>query len=135
MVGEADNVLALTTIYATKAQAMRAAQPKWDKLQRGVAAFSINLAIGQADLYPETPVRVTGFKRVIDEQAWTITKVPRVLNNDGYTTAIELEVKLEDAEYDSIEIIMLHSFLIFRTNKNNPYFAGYIRIITAYSLE
>lgn len=28
MVGEADNVLELTTIYATKAQAMRAAQAK-----------------------------------------------------------------------------------------------------------
>ncbi|MGF6436347.1 hypothetical protein ABIC80_001998 [Kosakonia sp. 1610] len=33
MAGEADNVLELTTIYATKAQAMRAAQAKWDKLQ------------------------------------------------------------------------------------------------------
>lgn len=40
MAGEADNVLELTTIYATKAQAMRAAQAKWDKLQRGVAEFS-----------------------------------------------------------------------------------------------
>ncbi len=101
MAGEADNVLALTTIYATKAQAMRAAQAKWDKLQRGVAEFSINLAIGRADLYPETPVRVTGFKRVINEQAWTITKVTHMLNNNGYTTALELEVKLEDVEYEA----------------------------------
>ena len=30
MAGEADNVLELTTIYATKAQAMRAAQAKWE---------------------------------------------------------------------------------------------------------
>lgn len=29
MAGEADNVFALTTVYATKAQAMRAAQAKW----------------------------------------------------------------------------------------------------------
>jgi phage protein D len=57
MAGEADNVLELTTIYATKAQAMRAAQAKWDKLQRGVAEFSISLAIGRADLFPETPSR------------------------------------------------------------------------------
>lgn len=42
MAGEADNVFALTTVYATKAQAMRAAQAKWDKLQRGVAVFSIS---------------------------------------------------------------------------------------------
>ncbi len=103
MAGEADNVLALTTVYASKAQAMRAAQAKWDKLQRGVAEFSITLAYGRADLFPETPVRVSGFKRVIDEQAWLISKVTHNLNNSGYTTALELEVKLSDVEYTSQE--------------------------------
>ncbi|HCL4987046.1 TPA: phage late control D family protein, partial [Salmonella enterica] len=99
MAGEADNVLALTTVYASKAQAMRAAQAKWDKLQRGVAEFSITLALGRADLFPETPVRVSGFKRVIDEQAWLISKVTHSLNNSGFTTGLELEVKLSDVEY------------------------------------
>lgn len=94
MTGEADNVFAITTVYASKAQAMRAALAKWDKLQRGVAEFSISLAMGRADLYPETPVAVKGFKRVIDEQAWTITKVTHSLSDNGYTTALELEVKL-----------------------------------------
>lgn len=101
MVGEEDNVFALTTIYASKAQAMRAAQAKWDKLQRGVAEFSISLAMGRADLYPETPVAVSGFKRVIDEQAWTITKVLHSLSNSGYTTSLELEVRLNDVSYES----------------------------------
>ncbi|WP_367376532.1 phage late control D family protein [Hafnia alvei] len=102
LAGESDNVLALTTIYSTKAQAMRAAQSKWDKLQRGVAEFSINLAMGRADLYPETPVMVKGFKAVIDQQAWTITKVTHTLGDGGYTTALELEVKLSDVEYEDI---------------------------------
>lgn len=101
MAGEADNVFALTTIYATKTQAMRAAKAKWDKLQRGVAEFSLNLAMGRADLYPETPVVVKGFKRVIDEQAWIITKVTHSLGDGGYTTALELEVRLSDVEYES----------------------------------
>lgn len=100
MAGEADNVFALTTIYATKTQAMRAAKAKWDKLQRGVAEFSLNLAMGRADLYPETPVAVKGFKRVIDEQAWIITKVTHSLGDGGYTTALELEVRLSDVEYE-----------------------------------
>ena len=103
MAGEADNVFALTTIFASKAQAMRAAQAKWDKLQRGVAEFSISLAMGRADLYPETPVRVTGFKRVIDEQSWIITKVTHSLSNGGFTTSLELEVKLSEVEYDREE--------------------------------
>lgn len=101
MAGEADNVLALTTVYASKAQAMRAAQAKWDKLQRGVAEFSITLALGRADLFPETPVRVSGFKRVIDEQSWLISKVTHNLNNSGFTTGLELEVKLSDVEYSA----------------------------------
>ena len=100
LAGESDNVLAITTIYSTKAQAMRAAQSKWDKLQRGVAEFSINLAMGRADLYPETPVTVKGFKAVIDQQAWTITKVTHTLGDGGYTTALELEVKLSNVEYE-----------------------------------
>ncbi|EUM28816.1 phage late control D family protein [Enterobacter sp. BIDMC 26] len=104
MAGEADNVLELTTIYATKAQAMRAAQAKWDKLQRGVAEFSISLAIGRADLFPETPIAVKGFKRVIDEQAWIISRVVHNLNGSGYTTGLELEVKVADVEYESEEL-------------------------------
>lgn len=101
MAGEADNVFALTTVYATKAQATRAAQAKWDKLQRGVAEFSISLATGRASLFPETPVAVSGFKKVIDEQAWTITKVTHSLSNSGFVTALELEVKLTDVEYEN----------------------------------
>ncbi|EJC0563315.1 phage late control D family protein [Enterobacter cloacae] len=104
MAGEAGNVLELTTIYATKAQAMRAAQAKWDKLQRGVAEFSISLAIGRADLFPETPIAVKGFKRVIDDQAWIISRVVHNLNGNGYTTGLELEVKVSDVEYESEEI-------------------------------
>lgn len=104
MAGESDNVLELTTIYATKAQAIRAAQAKWDKIQRGVAEFSITLATGRADLFPETPVSVKGFKRVIDEQAWLISRVVHNLNWNGYTTGLELEVKVSDVEYESEEL-------------------------------
>lgn len=103
MAGESENVLELTTIFASKAQAMRAAQAKWDKLQRGVAEFSISLAIGRADLFPETPVAVKGFKRVIDEQTWIISRVVHNLNGNGYTTGLELEVKVSDVEYESEE--------------------------------
>lgn len=104
MAGESDNVLELTTIYATKTQAMRAAQAKWDRIQRGVAEFSITLATGRADLFPETPVAVKGFKRVIDEQAWIISRVVHSLNGGGFTTGLELEVKVSDVEYESEEI-------------------------------
>ncbi|MGK6329147.1 phage late control D family protein [Erwinia sp. DT-104] len=99
LAGTEDNVFALTTVYATKTAAMRAAKAKWDKLQRGVAEFSLTLAIGRADLFPETPVRVSGFKAVIDAQPWLISKVTHSLSDSGYTTALEFEVLLSDVEY------------------------------------
>ncbi len=99
LAGTEDNVFALTTVYATKAAAMRAAKAKWDKLQRGVAEFSLTLAMGRADLFPETPVKVSGFKAVIDAQPWLISKVTHSLSGSGYTTALDFEVLLSDVEY------------------------------------
>ncbi|MFS7250272.1 phage late control D family protein [Rahnella rivi] len=103
LAGNDENVFALTTVYATQKAAMRAAQAKWDKLQRGVAQFSISLARGRADLFPETPLAVSGFKAVIDTQPWLISKVTHSLNNGGYTTGLELEVLLSDVSYEATE--------------------------------
>ena len=44
---------------------------------------------------------MSGFKRVIDEQDWAITKVTHFLNNSGFTTSLELEVRLSDVEYET----------------------------------
>lgn len=101
LAGSEDNVFTLTTVYTSKATAMRAAKAKWEKLQRGVAEFSLTLAMGRADLYPETPVKVSGFKSVIDAQPWLISKVTHSLNNNGYTTQLDFEVLLTDIEYQS----------------------------------
>lgn len=101
LAGSDENVFAMTTVYATQKAAMRAAQAKWDKLQRGAAQFSISLARGRADLFPETPLAVSGFKAVIDAQPWIISKVTHSLNNGGYTTGLELEVLLSDVNYEA----------------------------------
>ncbi|CQJ41177.1 gene D protein [Yersinia enterocolitica] len=101
LVGSEDNVFAITTVYATQKAAMRAAQSKWERLQRGVAEFSITLAMGRADLFPETPVVVNGFKSVIDQQSWIISKVTHSLSNSGYTTQLSLEVLLSDVTYEA----------------------------------
>lgn len=101
LAGSEDNVFTLTTVYSSKATAMRAAKAKWEKLQRGVAEFSLTLAMGRADLYPETPVKVSGFKSVIDAQPWLISKVTHSLSSSGYITQLEFEVLLSDVEYQA----------------------------------
>lgn len=99
LVGSAENVFELTTVYASEEQALRAAEAKWRALQRGTVNFSIQLALGRADLFPETPVLVNGFKRVIDEQGWIISEVVHTLSGSGYTTKLNLERNVTDEKF------------------------------------
>ncbi|WP_024550770.1 phage late control D family protein [Siccibacter turicensis] len=100
LMGEADNAFVLTESFNSKEEAVRAAKAKWDALQRSAATFNITLAMGRADLYPETPVTVSGFKRVIDSQQWTIKKLDHSLDNRGFTTKVYLEAMLNNVEYE-----------------------------------
>ena len=73
----------------------------WKRLQCGVASFSLQLAEVLADLYTERPVKVIGFKQPIDDVSWTITTLTHTVNPDsGFTTSIELEVKIDDLVMD-----------------------------------
>ncbi|KMJ43363.1 phage protein (D protein) (Modular protein) [Xenorhabdus khoisanae] len=96
--GTEENVLKLSRVYNSKEEAERAAEAVWKKLQRGAAQFSITLAKGRADIYPETPVQIDGFKPEINGTSWTIVKVTHNLNDSGFTTSLDLEIKLDDIE-------------------------------------
>ncbi|PHM30144.1 contractile injection system protein, VgrG/Pvc8 family [Xenorhabdus innexi] len=96
--GSSENVLTLSRMYSSKEEAERAAEAAWKKLQRNVAQFSITLAKGRAELYPEMPVHIKGFKPEIDGTDWTIVKVTHNLNDSGFTTSLDLEVKLDEVE-------------------------------------
>lgn len=83
--------------YANRSNAERAAKMNWERLQRGVASFSLQLAEGRADLYTEMTVKVSGFKQPIDDAEWTITTLMHTVSADsGFTTSIELEVKIDE---------------------------------------
>ena len=97
LVGSRDNVKTLRYIYANQKNAERGARAAWEKLQRGVAQFSITLAKGRPELFPELPVTVKGFKPQIDEANWLLTRVVHQLDGSGgYTNELELEVKVDE---------------------------------------
>ncbi len=98
LAGSEGNVLVLKHTYAYKSSAERAAKAEWEKIQRGVASFSLQLAQGRPELFPEMPVRVSGFKPQIDNADWTLVTVTHTLNDSGLTSAVELEVKISDAD-------------------------------------
>ncbi len=101
LVGTDENVLVLNRTYANRSNAERAAKMQWERLQRGVASFSLQLAEGRADLYTEMPVKVSGFKQPIDEAEWIIITLTHTVSPDnGFTTSLELEVKIDDLEME-----------------------------------
>lgn len=101
LVGTDENVLVLNRTYANRSNAERAAKMQWERLQRGVASFSLQLAEGRADLYTEMPVKVSGFKQPIDDAEWTITTLTHTVSPDnGFTTSLDLEVKIDDLELE-----------------------------------
>lgn len=103
--GTAENVKTLRHTYANKANATRAAKAEWEKLQRGVAEFSIVLALGRPELMTELPVTVRGYKRVIDDCKWIIARVTHSIDgNGGFTSDLDLEVKASEVpEIDTSE--------------------------------
>ncbi|WP_436882771.1 contractile injection system protein, VgrG/Pvc8 family [Enterobacter asburiae] len=94
--GAEGNVYVMRYTYATERGARRAAVAKWQQLKRGAAEFNLTLARGQPELYPELHTNVQGFKSVIDENDWTIVRTVHTITQQGYRTALDLEVRLTD---------------------------------------
>lgn len=83
----------LRTTYASKEDALAAARAEWLRIQRGIFDFEITLAYGRADITPQRPARVVGFKRQIDETLWIVTSVRHTLDGSGYVSQLTLETE------------------------------------------
>lgn len=94
--GAEGNVYVMRQTFKTERAARRGADAKWRKLKRGAAQFSLILARGQAELYPELHAKLQGFKSTIDEADWIITRATHSIDGNGFTTSLELEVKITD---------------------------------------
>lgn len=71
--GVEGNVFVMRETFKTERAARRAAAARWSKLQRGAAEFTMTLARGRADLFPELHANIQGFKGEIDQADWVIT--------------------------------------------------------------
>ncbi|MDR1853475.1 MAG: phage late control D family protein [Azoarcus sp.] len=98
-----DATRTLRHVYSCRASAARAAKSALDRSQRGVATFSLTLALGRPDIVPELPVRVSGWKPAIDGAGWRVAKVTHHLTTSGLTTDLELEMRAEPSEREEPE--------------------------------
>jgi phage protein D len=91
LVGPSTGARRLPRIYATEDAATRAAQAAYDRRSRKKAEFTITLATGRPELYPERQVTLQGFKAGIDGSNWLISEVRHQLGGGGFTTDLTLQ--------------------------------------------
>lgn len=105
VIGVNGNAKRLKETFANGADARVAAQAEWRRIRRGAATFELHLALGQPLLTPQMPVKVSGWKQVIDDTDWLSIKVRHAMTPEGgFTTHVELEVSsTESVEPSSLE--------------------------------
>lgn len=92
----ADNIRTLRHVYVSQENAKRGARAEYLRLGRGTAVFSITLARGRPELFPDVPIRTRGFKPQIDAGEWIAARVTHNLSDAGYTTGLELEIRTSE---------------------------------------
>lgn len=93
LAGSGDNAKQLRPTYATEDDALAAARAEWQRIQRGLAEFELTLALGRADILPESPLTLSGYKPEIDATAWLVSEVTHSLNDGGFGTQVRCEIK------------------------------------------
>lgn len=96
--GGGDNLKDLRHTYTDQKSALQAARAEWSRLQRGTATLSYTLAKGRPELIPELTYSLVGVKAEIAAIVWLGANVRHSFTPDSYTTALELESKLPDAD-------------------------------------
>ncbi|RAR53909.1 hypothetical protein C7401_12683 [Paraburkholderia unamae] len=88
------NVKVLPEDYATEAEARAAAEAEFARTQRSQATLTYTLALGRAEIFPELPVVVSGFKPEIDATPWLVKCVTHTISADGgFGSQLDLEVR------------------------------------------
>lgn len=93
-----ENLKEIRYVHRDKKTAELAAQAEFNRCKRASQKLSYTFAFGQPELIPEQEFVFTGLKPQIDDIVWLGTNVTHNLTDGGFTTSVELEVQLPDAD-------------------------------------
>lgn len=96
--GIRDNPKVLKKVFPTEAEANRAAEAEWQRIQRAPRKFSVSLALGRPEIGAEQPASVDGYHPEIDAQDWVVADVAHTLDGKGLTSSLSFEVPDTPAE-------------------------------------
>lgn len=77
--------------FADEASAKRAADAEMAKVKRQMATFSITTAFGIPSISTESPTKLQGFKKQVNQLKWIVAKATHSYSTSGLTTQLELE--------------------------------------------
>ncbi|HAV5300007.1 TPA: DNA primase [Acinetobacter baumannii] len=93
-----DNLKEIRYVHRDKKTAELAAQAEYNRCKRASQKLSYTFAFGQPNLIPEQEFVFTGLKPQIDDIIWLGTNITHNLTDSGFTTSVELEVQLPNAD-------------------------------------
>ncbi|MBF4456793.1 DNA primase [Acinetobacter sp. SK-43] len=93
-----DNLKEIRYVHRDKTTAELAANAEYNRCKRSAQKLSYSLAQADPTIIPEQEFEFNGIKSEIDDIVWLGTNVTHTLNESGFTTSIELEVQLPDAD-------------------------------------
>jgi uncharacterized protein len=90
--GSPDNPKVLKKVFPTEAEARRAAEAEWQRIQRAPRKLSVTLALGRPEIGVEQPALTKGFHPEIDAQDWVVAEATHTLDRKGLTTSLSFEL-------------------------------------------
>lgn len=125
---EGDKLKDLRHTYSDRNSALRTARSELNRLQRGSATLSYNLAKGRADLIPELSYSLRGIKGEIDDVVWYGGNVQHSLTADGgFTTSLELDYGLYQEPKDGAYTRVMAYYKDKATGKEASVVAGELK--------
>ncbi len=90
-IGKNDNLKTLRQTYSSESTARKEAESEWKRLQRAKLQMELTLAHGNPELFPQTPVKLEGWKASIDTVQWQLWEVVHSINGNGFVSRVRLE--------------------------------------------
>jgi phage protein D len=79
--------------YESKESAVRAAKNKMESLNRGTNTVEVSLALGNPNLFAESPLILVGFRPGVSGTTWVCSRVEHSFSNAGFKTSLSGESK------------------------------------------
>ena len=104
LAGKHGHIKILRGDFPTEADASRAVETELARVKRGAATFTLDLAIGRPDIFPEVPVKLVDWPDVITAYQWIVAKATHKLDGSGgYLTSLELENRAAISDHTAVD--------------------------------